>query len=536
MRNGQVLVAGGHAGQISHNTAEMYDPATGIWRQTASFNTINVSGSAVLLPSGKVLVVGLSSSNSMGAELYDSATETWSSTNAPSFMGPLVVLPNGKVLSVDWGNPWGYDGLYAETYDPSTGQWSSTDAPNFMTFLQTMTPLRDGKVLVTGEAGLGPVRAELYDANTQTWTITGNLNKVVFYDHIATQQSDGRVLVTGGFDHFSTNLSREEQLYEPTVGTWTTTSRLIVARESHTATLLQNGKTLVAGGLASSVNCNSLILRSAELYNPDTIPISNPIDDPQFFVRQHYLDFLNREPDSAGLDFWTNEITACGTDQQCIEIKRINVSAAFFLSIEFQETGYLVYRMYKAAYGDMPGAPVPLTRQDFLPDAQWLGHGFVVGAPGWEQALENNKSGFANEFASRSRFISSFPEGMTPQLFVDTLNTNAGGVLSSTERDQLVSELTAGVKTRPQVLRSIAEDADLARNEFNKAFVLMQYFGYLRRNPHDAPDSNFNGYNFWLSKLDSFGGDFVSAEMVKAFITSIEYRNRFDGCAGCWDY
>src|SRR4029453_18808224 len=86
----------------------------------------------------------------------------------------------------------------------------------------------------------------------------------------------------------------------------------------------------------------------------------NRIDDPQFFVTQHYRDFLNREPDASGLAFWVNEITSCGTNAQCIQVKRVNVSAAFFLSIEFQETGYLVYRFYKAGYGNLPNAPVPL--------------------------------------------------------------------------------------------------------------------------------------------------------------------------------
>ncbi len=82
----------------------------------------------------------------------------------------------------------------------------------------------------------------------------------------------------------------------------------------------------------------------------------------------------------------------------------------------------------------------------------------------------------------------------------------------------------------------MAEDADFAASEFNEAFVLMQYFGYLRRNPNDPPDADFSGYNLWLNKLNSFGGNFVNAEMVKAFITSIEYRQRFDACLGCWDY
>ena len=123
------------------------------------------------------------------------------------------------------------------------------------------------------------------------------------------------------------------------------------------------------------------------------LPQPNPIEhSANFFVRQHYLDFLNREPDAEGLAFWSGQITSCGADTQCIEIKRINVSAAFFLSIEFQETGYLVYRMYKAAYGNLPGAPVPLMRSEFLPDTRQIGEGVEVGKPGWEAHLAANKA------------------------------------------------------------------------------------------------------------------------------------------------
>ena len=92
---------------------------------------------------------------------------------------------------------------------------------------------------------------------------------------------------------------------------------------------------------------------TATIFNDDTT--GNPIDLAPSFVRQNYLDFLNREPDSSGLDFWIRQITSCGNDSACIEIRRINVSAAFFLSIEFQQTGYLVERMYKAGYGEATG-------------------------------------------------------------------------------------------------------------------------------------------------------------------------------------
>jgi hypothetical protein len=148
--------------------------------------------------------------------------------------------------------------------------------------------------------------------------------------------------------------------------------------------------------------------------------------------------------------------------------------------------------------------------------------------------LENNKVAFINEFVQRSRFTTAFPTSMTPAQFVDALNTNARDVngikpLSQTERDQLVTDLTTTAKTRAQVLRAVAEDADLNHAESNRAFVLMQYFGYLRRNPNDPPEStlDYTGYDFWLMKLDQFNGNFVNADMVKAFITSGEYRHRF---------
>jgi hypothetical protein len=151
----------------------------------------------------------------------------------------------------------------------------------------------------------------------------------------------------------------------------------------------------------------------------------------------------------------------------------------------------------------------------------------VVGQGNWEQILENNKQSFAAEFAQRARFTTAFPSSMTAAQFVDTLNANAGKPLSPAERDQLVNDLSSGAKTRAQVLRSIAEHANVVSGEFNRAFVLMQYFGYLRRNPNDSPDTDYTGFDFWLTKLNQFNGNFQNAEMVKAFISASEYRQRF---------
>jgi len=297
---------------------------------------------------------------------------------------------------------------------------------------------------------------------------------------------------------------------------------------------IENNETITAtlsnpaGSFLGGPNTATLTI----LDNDTTQLTLNPINNARFYANQHYVDFLNRAPDQAGLDFWTNQITQCGNNLACLELRRVNVSAAFFLSIEFQETGYFVYRTYKAAYGNLPGAPVPLRLNEFLPDTQQIGQGVIVGQPGWEQVLETNKHTFAADFVSRPRFAAAFPTTMTPAQFVDTLYANAGVTPSAAERTVAINEFgsattTADAAARARVLRRVAMNSNLAQQEFNKAFVLMQYFGYLRRNPNDAPDNNFDGFNFWLAKLNQFNGNFVQAEMVKAFIVSIEYRERF---------
>jgi uncharacterized repeat protein (TIGR01451 family) len=248
-------------------------------------------------------------------------------------------------------------------------------------------------------------------------------------------------------------------------------------------------------------------------------PAVNLIDDTQFFVRQHYHDFLGREPDPEGLAFWTDEIESCGADARCREVKRVNVSAAFFLSIEFQETGYLVYRMYRAS-GETNNY------RDFIADTQRVGRGVVVGQGDWRARLDANRQNFADELVGRASFRSRF-DALSNREFVERLYANSLVVPPAAERDSLVAALDDGTKTRARVQLDVVENAELKRLWFNRAFVLMQYYGYLRRNPDDPPDANLDGYNFWLEKLERFGGNYVEAEMVKAFISSAEYRRRF---------
>jgi len=296
------------------------------------------------------------------------------------------------------------------------------------------------------------------------------------------------------------------------------TARIEAFRDPHMDGFLENGKLFTTAD-SSNFGLSGLSFG----------PSNNQLQDTTAFVKQHYRDFLNREPDPSGLAFWVNNIDGCGSNTPCREVKRIDTSAAFFLSIEFQQTGFLVYRLYKTSFPASPARPRGLPRfAELIPDAQTIGNGVVVGEPNWQGKLEANTVAFINTFVSRLEFQAAYPAQLTAAQYVDNLNTLAGGALSTNERNALVNGLNGGQETRATVLRKVAEDVDFSNAEFNRAFVLMQYFGYLRRNPDAAPDTDFSGYDFWLAKLNQFGGDFRAAEMVKAFITSGEYKNRFD--------
>jgi hypothetical protein len=257
------------------------------------------------------------------------------------------------------------------------------------------------------------------------------------------------------------------------------------------------------------------------VFNTSVAPISgNDIDDSRYFVEQHYRDFFDREADDNGLDFWEHQISNCGDDSGCRERARINTSGAFFLSIEFQDTGYLLYRFNKVSFGTMP------RRNDFIIEMQAIAQGVVVGQVGWQQKLEDNKRLAAERWASRADFRARYDSKSNRQ-FVTELFLNAGITSADQLRESLISRLDSALETRGSVLRQVSENDDFSNRERNPAFVLMQYFGYLHRNPDEGPDHDLSGFNFWLRKLDDSGGDFRRAEMVRAFLVAGEYRDRF---------
>jgi hypothetical protein len=270
---------------------------------------------------------------------------------------------------------------------------------------------------------------------------------------------------------------------------------------------------------------------------------ANPIDDSATFVGQHYHDFLYRQADQSGQDFWTNNIESCGTDAACRQRHRVNVSSAFFLSIEFKETGYFVIRAHKAAFGNAKSTPRYTV---FLRDQREISEGVIVGQGNWQQQIETNKQNYLADFVSRPEFVAQFPQGMAASDYVSKLFANAGATPTSAETSDAVTKYGSGdTAGRAAALRSVIESGSVFNAEYNPAFVLMQYYGYLRRNPDDPPDNNFSGYDFWLAKLNSFsqpGEDMrndaqaqarvARAEMVRAFIESAEYRQRFGGAPG----
>ena len=275
--------------------------------------------------------------------------------------------------------------------------------------------------------------------------------------------------------------------------------------------------------------------------NDSAVPSANAIDDTTIFVRQQYHDFLNREPDAAGLAFWKQNIDQCNdpaqlppgqTVAQCIETQRIITSAAFFLSIEFNQTGTFVRSFYVAAL-DRPATNNMPDLREWLRDTQAVQRNVVVGQGDWQATLDANRLAFMQDFVMRPEFVGLYPTTDTPMQYVDKLYQHAGVLPANpAERAAAIAEfgnaaMASDPVARGRALLDITQNPTFQARELLRAFVQMEYFGYLRRNPNDPPDNNFNGYNFWLNKLIQFNGDFLQSEMVKAFIGSIEYRQRF---------
>ena len=295
---------------------------------------------------------------------------------------------------------------------------------------------------------------------------------------------------------------------------------------------------LADGNYTFTFKNSGTVVKSQAFTVSSATPPPNPIDTAREFVKQQYRDFLNREADQAGEDFWTDNITKCSdparrpagqTEAQCTLRQRETTSGAFFLSPEFQYTGYFVYRMYQGALGRQPKL------SEFTPDAQFVGNGIIVNGQLSGAKINQNKAAFAAQFVNctdatkyRCAEFKALYDGLSNQQYVDALFVKTGANPSASERAALVNGLNGATETRATVLQKVVDGINVIsegnqqftttygqafyNSEFNRAFVLLEYFGYMKRDPDDA------GYAFWLGKLNQFGGNFVNAEMVLAFI------------------
>ena len=233
------------------------------------------------------------------------------------------------------------------------------------------------------------------------------------------------------------------------------------------------------------------------------------INDIDFFVQQQYVDFLGRFPDSVGFANWVATLTGCPNggygENDNPGCDRVHVSAGFYQSIEFQGRGYWAYRYYDAALGRRP------LYTEFIPDMVRVGGSL---SPDQEAAAKNQ---YMNDFVLKPEFQGIYPNSLSNQQYVDKIEQTAGVTLSN--KANLVNALNGGTQTRAQVLRTVIESSVVFDKFFNRGFVTMQYFGYLRRDPDTI------GFANWVNTLNADPNNF--RHMIFGFIYSTEYMNRF---------
>jgi N-acetylneuraminic acid mutarotase len=566
----EMIIWGGRDGDFNntdaiYETGGRYNPSSDSWQPTnvigaplARFKHTAVWTGSRMIVWGGIAKTGVARKEISASALYDPGSDTWESTSllrAPSGRSAHVGLWIGSEMII-WGgdsSPYTGTATHGALFTPPAVTPTPSPSPSPTTFptpfpstptptptpTATPTPIPTATPTPTPTPQAIEFESAVYSLmeNQRLVALTvkrsGDSSAPASIDYATDDQagwsdcSDAKGIASSRCDY-----SRSAGTINFAAGETSKTLSIPIVADAYAE---GQENFLVRLSNAAGAELGMKNVATVTIDDEWTSATVNPLEEADFFVRQHYLDFLNREPDEAGLNFWANEITSCGSDVQCREARTINVSAAFFLSIEYQETGYFAYRVHKVAFGDGTspnvGTSIPRIRlQDFLIDSQSLGRDVRVGIGNWEQQLAANREVFVRAFVTRSEFTSMYPATLTPTQFVDQLNQNSGNVLTTSERSQLIAEMTSAsdqTSGRASVLSKIGNNSLLRQRETNRAFVLMQYYGYLRRNPDDPQDIDFRGWEFWLNKLNEFNGNFVDADMVKAFLTSGEYRHRF---------
>jgi hypothetical protein len=266
--------------------------------------------------------------------------------------------------------------------------------------------------------------------------------------------------------------------------------------------------TLNLTGISGALLANPSVA-TITIVDDDTTPATqNPIDGVTPFITQQYIDFLGRLPDSVGLANWIDTLGNCPNggfgefdNPNC---DRVHVSAGFFLSDEFQGRGYFAYKFYEVGFDRRPAYA------EFVPDMALVG-----GNQSPDQEIAS-KAAYTDAFVQRQEFKDRY-DALSNSAYVDALEINAEVILP--DKAGLVAALNTNQKTRAQVLREIVELPSVTDKFFIRAFVAMQYFGYLRRDPDTL------GYNNWVTTLTADPNNF--RHMIFGFIYSDEYRHRF---------
>jgi N-acetylneuraminic acid mutarotase len=280
--SGKVLIVGGYGNEQILSSCHLYDPNTGTWSDTDSMQEARDEFSLVLLANGRVLAIGgMGTAGTLNTcELYDPKTELWtpaaSLTDARAFAG-ATRLADGKVLvvggSYDAGNNNSISLSSAELYDPDLKSWSKTKSSlKTARHAPAVSLLKNGKVLVAGGNGGSPSwlflsSCELYDPETGLFSDTGSFKDARAYA-AGVVLANGKVLLVGGWGNSTPGNTALSscQDYDPGTGTWGDTGSLKTARQEQPVVLLASGKVLTFGGWGAG----DIILRSSELYNPAT--------------------------------------------------------------------------------------------------------------------------------------------------------------------------------------------------------------------------------------------------------------------------